>query len=268
MRFDILTIFPDLLASPLQEGIIRRAIRDDKIEVAIHNIRDFATDKQAMTDDRPFGGGEGMVMKPEPIGAVIDKVREEAGPGRVIFLSPQGRTLTQKKAEELAGFDHLVLLCGRYEGVDQRVLDLYVDEEISIGDYILTGGELAAMVLIDVVTRLQPGVLGCADSADLDCFSRGMLKHPQYTRPREFRDLEVPAELLSGDHGMIRDWRLVAAVRMTLIKRPELLGGLDFSKQEKKVLVKAGIWPEIERIVNCAVDHPDDITQRGFRSRT
>jgi len=261
MRFDILTIFPDLLASPLQEGIIRRAIRDDKIEVAIHNIRDFATDKQAMTDDRPFGGGEGMVMKPEPIAAAIDKVREEAGPGRVIFLSPQGSTLTQKKAEELAGFDHLVLLCGRYEGVDQRALDLYVDEEISIGDYILTGGELAAMVLVDVLTRLQPGVLGCADSAERDCFSRGMLKHPQYTRPREFRGLEVPEELLSGDHGMIRDWRLVAAVRQTLAKRPKLLAGLAFSKQERKALLKAGVWPEIEGIVNGAVDHHEEVDE-------
>jgi tRNA (guanine37-N1)-methyltransferase len=249
MRFDILTIFPDLLTSPLQEGIIRRAIQDDKIEVAIHNIRDFATDKHAMTDDRPFGGGEGMVMKPEPIVAALDKVKAEAGVGRVVFLSPQGSTFSQKKAEELAQLDHLILLCGRYEGVDERVIDRYVDEEISIGDYILTGGELAAMVLIDAITRLQPGVLGCADSVDQDTFSRGMLKHPQYTRPREFKGLDVPAELLSGDHALIRDWRLLAAVRQTMAKRPELLAEVDFTPAEEKILRKAGLWFEIERVI-------------------
>ena len=249
MRFDILTIFPDLLSSPLQEGIIRRAIQDDKIKVAIHNIRDFATDKHAMTDDRPFGGGEGMVMKPEPIAAALAKVKDEAGPGRVVFLSPQGSTFSQRKAEELAQLDHLILLCGRYEGVDERVVDHYVDEEISIGDYILTGGELAAMVMIDAITRLQPGVLGCADSVVQDTFSRGMLKHPQYTRPREFQGLEVPEVLLSGDHALVREWRLLAAVRQTLAKRPELLAEVDFSTAEKKILRKAGLWLEIERLV-------------------
>jgi tRNA (guanine37-N1)-methyltransferase len=250
MRFDILTIFPDLLTSPLQEGIIRRAIQDHKIEVAIHNIRDFATDKHAMTDDRPFGGGEGMVMKPEPIAAALDQVKEEAGAGRVIFLSPQGKPFNQMKAAELAKLDHLILLCGRYEGIDERVIDLYVDEEISIGDYILTGGELAAMVVVDAVTRLQPGVLGCADSVSQDSFSRGMLKHPQYTRPREFMGLEVPEELLAGDHSVIRDLRLVATVRQTLAKRPELLAEVDFSPAEKKVLVKAGLWGKIEQVKN------------------
>ncbi|MCK4839804.1 MAG: tRNA (guanosine(37)-N1)-methyltransferase TrmD [Desulfobulbaceae bacterium] len=249
MRFDILTIFPDLLTSPLQEGIIRRARQDDKIQVAIHNIRDFATDKHAMTDDRPFGGGEGMVMKPEPISAALAKVRDETGPGRVVFLSPQGSAFTQKKAEELAQLDHLILLCGRYEGVDERVVDLYVDEEISIGDYILTGGELAAMVMIDAITRLQPGVLGCADSVDQDTFSRGMLKHPQYTRPRQFQGLDVPGELLSGDHALVREWRLVAAVRQTLAKRPELLAEVDFSTAEEKILRKAGLWGEIELVL-------------------
>jgi tRNA (guanine37-N1)-methyltransferase len=250
MRFDILTIFPDLLTSPLREGIIRRAIKEDKIQVAIHNIRDFATDKHAMTDDRPFGGGEGMVMKPEPIAAALAMVRAESGPGRVVFLSPQGRTFTQAKAAELARLDHLVLLCGRYEGVDERAIRLYVDEEISIGNYILTGGELAAMVLVDAVTRLQPGVLGCADSAGQDTFSRGMLKHPQYTRPREFRNLEVPEVLLSGDHAAVRAWRLVAAVRQTIAKRPELLAEVDFAPAEKKILIKAGLWAEVELAVN------------------
>lgn len=248
MKFDILTIFPDLLTSPLQEGIIRRAITDDKIKVAIHNIRDFATDKHAMTDDRPFGGGEGMVMKPEPIAAAINKVKNESGPGRVVFLSPQGRTFTQKKATELAQLDHLILLCGRYEGVDERAVSLYVDEEISIGDYILTGGELAAMVLVDSITRLQPDVLGCADSVIQDTFSRSMLKHPQYTRPREFQGLDVPDELISGDHGLVKEWRLVASVKQTLSKRPELLAKVDFDSTEKKILLKAGLWLEIERV--------------------
>ena len=246
MRFDILTIFPELLSSPLQEGIIRRAIQDDKIQVAIHNIRDFATDKHTMTDDRPFGGGEGMVMKPEPIGAAVEKVRGEGGGGRVVFLTPRGKVFDQAKAEELASQEHLILLCGRYEGIDERLIELYVDEEISIGDYILTGGELAAMVLIDSITRLQPGVLGCADSAGHDSFSRGMLKHPQYTRPREFQNLEVPEELLTGDHAAIRDWRLVAAVKQTLVKRPELLAAVEFSPAEKKVLARAGLWDEVD----------------------
>jgi tRNA (guanine37-N1)-methyltransferase len=254
MRFDILTIFPDLLTSPLQEGIIRRAIKDNKIKVEIHNIRDFTTDKHAMTDDRPFGGGEGMVMKPEPIVAALGKVKEEAGSGRVVFLTPRGTCLTQKKAEELAEEEHLILLCGRYEGVDERVIDLFVDEEISIGDYILTGGELAAMVLIDAITRLQPGVLGCNDSAEQDCFSRGMLKHPQYTRPRDFEGMAVPEELLSGDHGAVREWRLVEAVKQTLSKRPELLTAVSFTADEKKVLVKADLWHDIERVAKSGPD--------------
>ena len=191
-----------------------------------------------------------MAGTPEPIAAALEKVREEAGVGRVVFLSPQGSTFNQKKAEELAELDHLILLCGRYEGVDERVLDLYVDEEISIGDYILTGGELPAMVLIDAITRLQPGVLGCSDSVAQDTFSRGMLKHPQYTRPREFMGIEVPEELLAGNHSVIRDLRLVASVKQTLRKRPELLVGVEFSPEEEKVLDKAGLWVEIERVIN------------------
>ena len=249
MIFDVLTIFPDLLASPLNEGILRRARQSNFIDIHTTNIRDFATDKHSMTDDRPFGGGEGMVMKPEPIAAALEKVREVAGRGRVVFLTPRGKTLTQKKVEELASLDHLILLCGRYEGVDERVIDLYVDEEISVGDYILTGGELAAMVLVDSTTRLQPGVLGCTDSADQDCFSRGMLKHPQYTRPREFQGIEVPEELLSGDHEKVKEWRLIEAVRQTLVKRPDLMKTVSFTDEEKKNLVKAGLWQEIEEAI-------------------
>ena len=248
MRFDVLTIFPDLLTSPLGEGIIRRAIDDRKIEVNLHNIRQYALDKQAMTDDRPFGGGEGMVMKPEPVSACLAAVREQAPGGHVVLLSPQGRVYNQQVAQELAEREHLVMICGRYEGVDDRVRSLYVDEEISIGDYILTGGELAAMVLIDSVTRLLPGVLGCSDSATQDTFSRDLLKHPQYTRPREFEGLEVPEVLLSGDHAAISEWRLVASVKQTIARRPELIGRVLFTKQEMKILARHGLLAKVKSL--------------------
>ncbi|MBU0483164.1 MAG: tRNA (guanosine(37)-N1)-methyltransferase TrmD [Proteobacteria bacterium] len=252
MIFDILTIFPDLLESPLNEGIIRRAIKDGKIAVNIHNIRDFATDKHAMTDDRPFGGGEGMVMKPEPILAALNQVKQQQGVGLVVMLSPQGRPYNQAVAEELAGHDHLIMICGRYEGVDERILTRVVDDEISIGDYILTGGELAAMVLVDSITRLLPGVLGCAESATQDTFSRGLLKHPQYTRPRIFEGDEVPDVLLSGDHAAVDEWRFLAAVRQTLKKRPELIGKVDFSGQELITLEKHGLAAEINTLQKLA----------------
>lgn len=241
MRFDILTIFPELLASPLTEGIIRRAIQDGKVAIAAHNIRDFATDKHAMTDDRPFGGGEGMVMKPEPLAAAVQHVRGQVPGGKVVLLSPQGRKYDQRMAQELAGEPHLILVCGRYEGVDERFRDHYVDLEVSIGDYILTGGELAALVVVDSIIRLLPGVLGCAESATNDTFSRGGLKYPQYTRPRVFEGDEVPEVLCSGDHAAVSEWRFVAAMRQTLNRRPELLAAMDFSRQEEKLLKKHGL---------------------------
>jgi len=247
MRFDILSIFPEFFTSPLNESIIRRAILADQIQVCLHNIRDFAIDRHAMTDDRPFGGAEGMVMKPEPIAAALERVVSEAGGrGRVILLSPQGRPFDQVRAVELAALDHLVLLCGRYEGVDQRVVELFVDEEISIGDYVLTGGELPALVILDAVTRLLPGVLGCAESASQDSFSRGLLKHSQYTRPREFMGLEVPEVLLGGDHAAISAWRLLDSLRRTLARRPELLAGIEFSAAERKLVARHGLLTEIE----------------------
>jgi tRNA (guanine37-N1)-methyltransferase len=240
MRFNVLTIFPDFLTSPLQEGMIRRAIQDNIITVAVTDIRSFAVDKHSMTDDRPFGGGEGMVMKPEPVVKAIKQARLEQEHSQVIFLSPQGRCFNQQVAGELAELDHLILLCGRYEGVDERVRN-YIDDEISIGDYILTGGELAALVIIDAVTRLLPGVLGCRDSARLDTFSRGGLKYPQYTRPREFAGKRVPDVLLSGDHQAIAEYRLLAAVRRTKEKRPDLFKTMKFSVEEKKILKKNGL---------------------------
>lgn len=245
MIFDVLTIFPDLLASPLNEGILRRARQSNFIDIHTTNIRDFATDKHAMTDDRPFGGGEGMVMKAEPLAAAVDKAREVNGAGKVILMSPQGRKFSQDIAQEYANENHLILVCGRYEGVDERFRATYVDEEISIGDYILTGGELAAMVIIDSVTRLLPGVLGCSDSADKDTFSRNMLKHPQYTRPRVWNDLEVPAELLSGNHEQIEKIRFLASVQRTLERRPEMIRTETFSKSEKKLLKQHKLYDTI-----------------------
>ena len=247
MRFDILTIFPDFFTSPLAEGMIRRAVEDGLVAIQAHNIRDFATDKHAMTDDRPFGGGEGMVMKPEPLAAAVRWLRQDGstGPaGKVVLLTPQGRTLDQQVAGRLAAEERLILVCGRYEGVDERFCQAMVDVELSIGDYVLTGGEPAALVLLDCLIRLLPGVLGCGDSAANDTFSagsRGGLKYPQYTRPRVFEGREVPEVLLSGDHAAIARWRLLEAVRRTGQRRPELLAAMEFSPAERKWLRQNGI---------------------------
>ena len=245
MLFDILTIFPELFTSPLQEGILRRAIGSGKIQVNLHNIRDYATDKHKMTDDRPFGGGEGMVMKPEPLVAALEDVPQSEKKGRVILLSPRGKTYCQETAERFAGYERLILVCGRYEGIDERVARCCIDEEVSIGDYVLTGGELAAMVIVDSVTRLLPGVLGSEDSARNDTFSRGLLKHPQYTRPREFLDMEIPEVLLSGDHDKIEKYRFLESVRETLERRPELLANVEFTDSELKLLKKAGMLDKV-----------------------
>jgi tRNA (guanine37-N1)-methyltransferase len=248
MIFDILTIFPDLLESPLKEGIIRRARLNEQISINIIDLRNFAEGPHAMTDDRPFGGGEGMVMKPEPLAAAV-KSRKIAGQSsRVILLSPQGRRYNQSVAEELSTEKHLVLVCGRYEGVDERFRTCYVDDEISIGDFILTGGELAAMVLIDSITRLLPGVLGCADSATKDTFSRNLLKHPQYTRPRIFNEHLVPEELLSGNHERIEEFRFIASVKRTLERRPDLIQNENFSASEVLLLQKYDLLKLVKKI--------------------
>lgn len=250
MLFDILTIFPELLSSPLEEGILRRARQSGSIEVRLHNIRDYATDKHKMTDDRPFGGGEGMVMKPEPLVAALDDIERDRESSRVILLSPRGRVYNQKTAERLSGYNQLILVCGRYEGVDERVARSCIDEELSIGDYVLTGGELGAMVIVDSVARLLPGVLGCGDSAHNDTFSRGLLKHSQYTRPREFMGMEVPEVLLSGDHAGIEKYRFLESVRETLERRPELLADFTFTRDEQKLLEKAGMTKLVAEAVN------------------
>lgn len=249
MIFDILTIFPELLDSPLQEGIIRRALLEKQIEVNIINIRNFASGPHLATDDRPFGGGEGMVMKPEPLASAVES-RTSAGEEktRVIFLSPQGKKYNQALVKELANEKHLVLVCGRYEGIDERFVSEYIDDEISIGDFILTGGELGAMVMIDSITRILPGVLGCQDSVERDTFSRNLLKHAQYTRPRSFMNAEVPEELVSGNHKKIEEFRFVDSVLRTLQKRPELLKNETFSQTERKILKLHGLLTQVEKV--------------------
>lgn len=222
MKITILTLFPDMFA-PLKESIIGRAQTEGKISIEIVNIRDFAENKHFKCDDYPFGGGAGMVMMPQPIGSAIEAVdpRHEA---RRIYLSPKGQTFTQSKVFELTGYDSLLLLCGHYEGIDQRVIDLFIDEEISIGDYVLTGGELPAMVVCDCVARYVDGVISGGSLVD-ESFSGAGLEYPQYTRPAEYKGLKVPEVLLSGDHKKIDDWRASEGLKLTRMRRPDLLGG-------------------------------------------
>ena len=236
MRFDILTLFPDMFSSPFQESILAKAIGKGLIEVRTINIRDFALDKHQVVDDAPYGGGQGMVMKVEPIARAIERVKLENPSAWTIYLTHEGKPLNQEILRDLSSRSHLILLCGRYEGVDERVRQLFVDEEISIGDYVLTGGELAAMVLIDAVSRLLPGVLGSDRSAEEDSFFGSLLEYPQYTRPASFRGHNVPEVLLSGNHQAISLWRRKEALRRTWLRRPELLSEASLSEEDKKIL--------------------------------
>jgi tRNA (guanine37-N1)-methyltransferase len=236
MRFDILTLFPAMFSSPFQQSILAKAIEKGLIEVRTVNIRDFAMDKHQVVDDAPYGGGQGMVMKVEPIARAIEQVKLGNPSVRTVYLTPEGKRFNQGTARELSSRSHLILLCGRYEGVDERVRELLVDEEISIGDYVLTGGELAAMVLIDAVSRFLPGVLGSDRSAEEDSFIGSLLEYPQYTRPPSFRGYEVPEVLLSGNHQAISGWRRKEALRRTLMRRPDLLNGASLSEEDKKIL--------------------------------
>ncbi len=225
MRFDIITIFPELFAGVLECGILRRARQSGLADIRIVNLRDFAKDKHRSVDDRPYGGGEGMVFMPGPLFDAVEYCRgEDRIPGsQVVLLTPQGNTWSQSVAVEFSAVPHTILICGRYEGVDQRVIDCLVDREVSIGDFILTGGEIAAMVVLDSVVRLIPDALGCRESAINESFSMGILDYPQYTRPAEFRGLSVPEVLLSGDHARIEKWRREQALQKTMLKRPELV---------------------------------------------
>jgi tRNA (guanine37-N1)-methyltransferase len=238
MNFVVLTIFPEMFDPFWDHGIIRRAIDQNKIFASALNIRDFAEDKHQVTDDRPYGGGSGMVMKPEPLAGAIRAANRKCPSAKTILLSPQGRVFDQAVANELAAYEGLVLVCGRYEGVDERISHDLIDDEISIGDYVLTGGELAAMVVIDAVTRQIPGTLGGEDAAEKDSFSNGLLEHPHYTRPQVFEGKAVPEVLLSGHHEAIENWRLESAMLRTLLKRADLFKNKSLSKQELDVLKK------------------------------
>jgi tRNA (guanine37-N1)-methyltransferase len=221
MRVDIISIFPGVFDGPFSESIIKRAREPGLLTVNIINPRDFTTDRHRTVDDRPYGGGAGMVMKPEPIFDAVDSVRTPQS--HIILTSPQGAPFTQARAQELAHKAHIIIVCGAYEGVDERIRQSLVDEELSIGDYILTNGSLAAMVFTDAITRLLPGALGCAESAIDESFSDGLLEYPQYTRPEIFRGMSVPPVLLSGNHGEIANWRRQQATARTQERRPDLL---------------------------------------------
>ncbi len=226
MRFDVMTLFPELIRNVLGESIIGRAEKAGIIEIHAHNIRDFSLDKHRKTDDTPFGGGVGMIMTCQPIFDCYSKVNSEIGEHKktkVIYMSPKGRMFNHDVALELSEYDNLIFLCGHYEGVDQRIIDEIVDDEISIGDYVLTGGEIPACIIIDAVSRLVPGVLASSECYEGESVASGILEYPQYTKPRVFREREVPEILLSGDHKKIERWRLEEAVKLTRERRPELL---------------------------------------------
>ena len=234
MKFDVLTLFPEMF-EPLKQSIIKRAVEKNLIDINLINIRDFSEDKHNKVDDTPYGGGAGMLMKPDVVDRAYNSVKSENA--KVIYLTPQGKTLNQKIVKDLSKQEHLILLCGHYEGIDQRVLDKIVDEEISIGDYVLTGGELPAMVLIDSVSRYVDGVLS-DESTDEESFSNGLLEYPQYTRPEIFDNVKVPDVLISGHHENIRKWRRERSLENTFKKRPEMLENIELTDKEKVYIEK------------------------------
>jgi tRNA (guanine37-N1)-methyltransferase len=234
MHFDILTLFPTMFEGPFKESIIKRAVEAGVVTIVLHNIRDYAAGRHQVTDDYPYGGGGGMVMKPEPIFAAVEAILEDVEPGSVpiVLLTPQGRLFSQEVAWELAAHRRLVFICGHYEGVDERVRQHLATDELSIGDYVLTGGEIPALVIVDAVTRLLPGILGDPGATFEDSHARGVLEYPHYTRPAVFRGWGVPEVLLSGHHAEIARWRRREALRRTLERRPDLLEGVELSGEE------------------------------------
>ncbi|MEA3253321.1 MAG: tRNA (guanosine(37)-N1)-methyltransferase TrmD [Chloroflexota bacterium] len=235
MRIDIFCLFPEMFVSPLNQSIIKRARERGLVDIVLHDIRDYAHDKHRTVDDYSYGGGPGMVLKPEPVFEAVEEVKEETGAGEVpvILLTPQGRLFNQEVVTELAGYSHFVLICGHYEGVDERVCEHLANDEISIGDYVLSGGELAAMVVVDAVVRLIPGVLGSPISADNDSYSDGLLEYPQYTRPPEYRGWPVPSVLLSGNHAEVAQWRRHQAILRTAERRPDIFEKVKLTGKEK-----------------------------------
>jgi len=238
MRFDVLTLFPELFSPFLKETILGRAVKAGLVDIRLVNIRSFARGRHLVADDRPFGGGEGMVMKPGPISRALESVDRTKGRSLVLLLTPQGRTFDQPLAWELSRMEHVILICGHYEGVDERIRANDVDLEVSIGDYVLSGGETAAMVVMDAVSRLVPGVLGGEKSTQEDSFEDGLLEYPQYTRPRVFKNQEAPEILLSGDHEKIRVWRRTESLKRTLERRPDLLEKAKLTEEDKRILAK------------------------------
>ena len=237
MKFDIVTIFPRMVEAGLAEGVVSRGIERGVLDAQVHDLRGFATDRHRSVDDVPYGGGPGMVMKPEPLVRAVDDIRRRRGSAdAVVLLSPQGRIFTQAEAVRLSALGHVVLLCGRYEGIDDRVRALVATEELSVGDYVLSGGELPALVIVDAISRLVPGVVGDRRSVEEDSFSRGLLDYPHYTRPSEFGGRKVPDVLLSGHHEEVRRWRRKTALRRTLEHRPALLDTAALDEEEQAML--------------------------------
>jgi tRNA (guanine37-N1)-methyltransferase len=236
--FDVLTLFPAMFASPMEESILGRAIRQQLLDLRVHNLRDWAEGKHLQADDSPYGGGDGMVMKPEPVGRALDALKEKAPGSRVLLMTPQGQPFNQGDAQRLAQEEGLIFLCGRYAGFDERIRQSMVDEEFSLGDFVLTGGELPAMVMIDAISRHLTGVLGNTSSAGTDSFADGLLEFPQYTRPLDYQGMKVPDVLLSGDHGKIASWRREQQLQRTLQRRPDLLDTAELSKQDLELIEK------------------------------
>lgn len=242
MRIDVLTLFPEMCETVMAESIVGRARRKGAVQICCHQIRDYALDKHHRVDDSPFGGGMGMLLMAEPIALCMDDLAAHLGyHPHTVFLSPEGKTLTQRRVKELSELDGLVLLCGHYEGVDERVLDAYVDEEISVGDYVVTGGELPALLLADAVCRMVPGVLADDECFQLESHYHSLLEYPQYTRPSVWRGREVPKVLLSGDHENVRKWHREQSLLYTLRKRPELLASAELTEEERAFLKTAGL---------------------------
>ena len=236
IKFDVLSIFPEMLSSPLNFSLLKKAQEKGLISIGLHDIRNWTSDKHKMTDDAPYGGGCGMVMKVDPVEKALAEIKSMGGESQVILMTPQGETFNQKIAAELAGKKQIIIICGRYEGVDERIRTYLVDREISIGDFILTGGELSALVLIDAVSRLIPGVLGNAESICSESFSNGLLEYPQYTRPANYKGWCVPEVLISGNHAEIELWRRCESLRRTYKRRPDLLKKITLSAEDKKKL--------------------------------
>jgi tRNA (guanine37-N1)-methyltransferase len=237
VRFDIVTIFPRMIEAALAEGILARAIQRELLTVRAKDLREFTDDRHRSVDDVPYGGGPGMVLKPEPLFRAVESIGKDSGaPQAVVLVSPQGRRFSQAEAARLAGLDRVVILCGRYEGIDDRVREHLATDELSIGDYVLSGGELPALVIVDAVARLIPGVVGDEDSVAGDSFSRGLLDFPHFTRPADFRSWKVPDVLVSGHHAEIRKWRKRQALELTLLRRPELLADAELDMEEQEIL--------------------------------